>query len=388
MQELNELKINLIQKIATLDADELHLLLEKANTITNERITAKMGIVEFTEKELNTMPKNIKRLLVIDKKRCRLRTKTSGKDTVTYEIRFRRDGYNISACGKTIELAKANFLSKCKTVTLDNDAGTNNTFKNFDDFSQYYFKMFREEKVSAQTLRADLSRYKNYLYPHFKQKPLKTITPTDCKTLLDSVKAKGKGKTADELYSLLNVIFKSAIAHGIIERNPLNIVLHVQHERKNGRALTSEEEQRLKTALEGSEYLQAFMVLLYTGLRPNELNTAKIEGEFIIAQNSKRKNKKVAYKKIPIIDALKPYLVEPLSVSNYETIRMRFKEIFPNHILYDLRTTFYSRCDEFGVSPVARDEFVGHSGGVLTNAYRDLSDEFLLKEGKKLNKWL
>ena len=166
MQELNELKINLIQKIATLDADELHLLLEKANTITNERITAKMGIVEFTEKELNTMPKNIKRLLVIDKKRCRLRTKTSGKDTVTYEIRFRRDGYNISACGKTIELAKANFLSKCKTVTLDNDAGTNNTFKNFDDFSQYYFKMFREEKVSAQTLRADLSRYKNYLYPH------------------------------------------------------------------------------------------------------------------------------------------------------------------------------------------------------------------------------
>ena len=59
----------------------------------------------------------------------------------------------------------------------------------------------------------------------------------------------------------------------------------------------------------------------------------------------------------------------------------------PNHKLYDLRTTFYTRCDEYGVAAPARDEFVGHSGGALTNAYRDLSDEYLLKEGKKLDEW-
>ena len=45
-----------------------------------------------------------------------------------------------------------------------------------------------------------------------------------------------------------------------------------------------------------------------TGLRPNEYKTARIEGDFIVANNSKRKNGKVELKKIPITPMLKPYL--------------------------------------------------------------------------------
>ena len=51
---------------------------------------------------------------------------------------------------------------------------------------------------------------------------------------------------------------------------------------------------------------------------------------------------------------------------------------------YDLRTTFYSRCLEGGVADIAQRLFVGHSLGELGNAYTDVSDEYLLKEGKKL----
>ena len=387
-EELSAKKVELIQKITTLTVEEYQLFLDKLNDIsTTQDNQTKRGIVEFTEKELNTMPKKLKRLLLIDKKRCRLRTHPSGKNSITYEIRYRRDGYDISASGKTIELAKANFLAKFKAADIEEDNKACSVPTTFDAFSVYYFKTFRVEKVTAATMETDQRRYNKYLKPFFKQTLIKKITPSECKKLLDGVKEQGKGKTADELHSLLNIIFKSAIAHGIIERNPLDIVLHVQHQRKNGKALTRAEETALKSALKGSQYLTAFMVLLYTGLRPNELLTAKIQDNFIVAQNSKRKNKKVEFKKIPIIKALKPFLSAPLNVPTLDTMRKYFNKILPNHILYDLRTTFYTRCDELNVSTAARDYFVGHSNGALTNAYRNLSDDYLISESKKLDKW-
>jgi len=84
---------------------------------------------------------------------------------------------------------------------------------------------------------------------------------------------------------------------------------------------------------------------------------------------------------------LRPYLenITELKFCSQRVIHERFNKILPNHKLYDLRTTFYTRCQECNIAPAARDEFVGHSLGALGNAYTDLSDEFLITEGNKLN---
>ena len=134
-----------------------------------------------------------------------------------------------------------------------------------------------------------------------------------------------------------------------------------------------------------TKYQTIFALALYTGLRPNEYNTAKIEGQFIVAVNSKRKHKRVEYKRIPITPMLAPYVqgITSFEIVNRDVIREKFKAILPNHIVYDMRTTFYSRCKECGIADAARDEFVGHSLGALGNAYTDLSDEYLLQEGAK-----
>ena len=96
----------------------------------------------------------------------------------------------------------------------------------------------------------------------------------------------------------------------------------------------------------------------------------------------------LSHSHLSIIDALRPYIEDGIpELPSPQLLRIRLSAALPNHKLYDLRTTFYTRCDEYGVAPPARDEYVGHSAGMLTNTYRDLSDEYLLKEGKKLNEW-
>ena len=345
----------------------------------------------FTDKEINSMPKDIKKLLILDKKRCRIRKHPNRNG---YEIRFRRDGYDVSASGVTIELAKANFLKKIKSIRLKDNSCEFSVPKTFNSFTLYFFENFRKEKVCPATYRSDISRYVNYIKPTFNEKELKQITPLECKTLLNKVKDAGKGKTADEIYSLLSIIFKGAIKHGILQRNPLDVIYFSKHERKHGKALTLEEEKVFRAKLNvlaDIKLKQGLSILLHTGLRPNELKTARIENGFIVAINSKRKNKKVEYKKIPIIKALQPFvtpgIIETFNNRTLDKMRAQIKNWFPNHILYDLRTTFYSRCKEYNVAESARDAFVGHSLGAIGNAYTDLSDEYLLKEASKLDAW-
>lgn len=256
--------------------------------------------------------------------------------------------------------------------------------QNFDAFATYYFEKFRKRKVSEKTYVNDLSRYKNHIKPFFRNKPLKRIIPGECQELLDRINSAGKYKTAEEVHSILSVIFKCAISHGILQRNPLDVIYVESHERKHGKALSADEITLLKESLKDTVFIQPFMILLYTGLRPNELETVRIEEKFIVAVNSKRKTKKVEYKKIPITPMLAPYLNGNIYLSSPDYLRRKFKEIFPNHILYDLRTTFYTKCKECGVATPALNHFVGHSNGVLGNTYTDLSDAYLLSEGQKI----
>lgn len=341
----------------------------------------------FTPSEVEKMPKTFKKEFRTDGCTARVYRRKIGKESYTYDIKYRRNSYNVTVTDKNLDVAKKKFIEKLKTaekVTKPNSKTGSVVPTTFNAFSMYFFEKFRIKKISKQTYQSDLNRYKKYLLPYFKERPLKLITAEQCQNLLDDITAKGKGKTADEIFSLMSIIFKAAISHEIITKNPLDIVVHRNHEREHGTALTKDEERILLSVPNEEERLM-FAVALYTGMRPNEYETAKIDGKFIVCKNSKRKNGKVEYKKIPISPMLAPFLknVSELKIYKPYTMREKLGKMLPNHILYDLRTTFYSRLKECGVADNAINEYVGHSLGVLGNTYTDLSDEYLLKEGKK-----
>lgn len=366
--------------------EKLQNLIEKNNAavksdVKEERLDDILEL-KFTNKEINQMPKAFRKEFRVDGCTARIRKKPSGKSGYIYEIRYRRNGYDIGVSNKILEEAKRLFIEALKTAKISKKI--TGVPKTFHSFSMYYFENFRIKKVTEKTYKTDLNRYKRYLQPYFEELPLIKITPKDCQDLIDELEEEGKGKTAVELFALLSVIFKMAIFHRLIEYNPLDIVMHTKHESQHGVALTKEEEKKLLMNTSDAILRNALALGLYTGMRPNEYKTAKIEGKFIVAVNSKRKNGKVEYKKIPITKMLKPYLKDGINVPTEKRLRAAIRAVLPDHKLYDLRTTFYTRCTECGVAEPAIKEFVGHSLGQLGNAYTDLSDEYLLVEGTKL----
>lgn len=331
------------------------------------------------------MPKTFRKEFRVDGCTSHIRERKSGKNTVSYEIRYRRNGYNITVSNTDLKVAKERFIETLH-IAVKGD-GPKKLPSGFESFALYFFENFYKRKVVAESYRIALNQFKNHIQPSFGNVQLKRITPKQCQDLIDRLSAEGKGKTADDVHSLLNMIFKAAIKHNVLANNPIDLVFHTKHERSHGVALSKEQESLLLQSVAGTPFQLMFAVALYTGMRPNEYSTARIDGEFIIAVNSKRKNGKVEYKKIPITPMLRPYLKgqAELSFASLRVLRARFNKLFyPDHQLYDLRTTFYTRCQECGVAPVARDEFMGHSLGALGNAYTDLSNEFLLAEGEKL----
>ena len=343
-------------------------------------------ILVFSQKEIYSMPRPFRKQFRCKGLTAHVHRRKSGKSNWNYEIRCQFSGIKINVSSNSLEVAKQKFIKRLYEIdTYGEDYKEPAVPTAFDDFANYYFENFYKRKVVASTYRIGLNQYKNHINPHFGNILLKKITPKKCQELIDRLDDEGKGKTADDVHSLLNMIFKAAIKHNVLLNNPMDMVFHKQHEREHGSALSKDEERLLLQSTKGTPQQLMFAVGLYTGMRPNEYETARLEGDFIVAVNSKRKNGKVEYKKIPITPMLRPYLdgVENLKFSSLRILREKFNKLFPHHRLYDLRTTFYTRCTECGISDAARAEFVGHSLGELGNAYTDLSDEFLLKEGQK-----
>ena len=307
------------------------------------------------------------------KLRAYIRERRRG-NSINYEVRCRMDGICISAGGTTKEEARKRFIEKLNVV----ESGVTPTPTKFGEFIKFYFENFRKRKVVEQTYLRDVARVKKHVLPVLGEMCISAITPSICQNLIDGL----SGKTAEEVFSLLSQTFKCAIAHRIVPFSPLDTLLRPSHERKHGHALTKQEERQL---LETSgKYTESFAIALYTGMRPNEYETVRREGDLLIAKNSKRKGKKIEYKRIPINPMLRPYISDSPKMATAQTLRKNFKKLFPDKILYDLRTTFNTRCVECKVDNAARKLMMGHSLWKLANAYTDVSDEFLITEANKI----
>ena len=116
----------------------------------------KEGIVKFTDKEIKSMPITLQRIIRVGRFNVHVRKRETSYNKFTYELRYRRDGFCIEACGKTKEIAKANFLKKARVAVAAKKQQKKDSLSafptTFTAFSMYYFERFRIKKSNATNL--------------------------------------------------------------------------------------------------------------------------------------------------------------------------------------------------------------------------------------------
>lgn len=307
-----------------------------------------------------------------------------------YQIRYRRDGYNKQFTSKDPKIAKELFREWVKSVNDERKAVLPKKTQCFTDFARRYFETVKRQNVSAMTYETMMRTLQLHILPTLGDFPFRRITPMKCQELLNGLLDEGKGRTAESVKFLLSEIFRAAVGEGLLSSNPMQYVKIPRHIRENGSALSLDEIRAFIKACASSPYRKQFMLLLYTGIRRNELHGAIFNEDFIEVENGKRRTgQRKTTRRIPIAPGLKAFLPlneEELAVQN-DVLTGNFKKLCPAHHLYDLRHTFTTRALESGIAKELVDVWTAHADkrDMTASVYTHFSAEFQLKEIEKLD---
>lgn len=366
-----------------IDAGELKLEEEnsQAESLGSEIIT-------FTKGEITKMDKTFKKHFILNGYIAHVTKRQSGKKGFYYQIRYRRNGYNVEASSVNLQEAKRKFLEKTKPENIGKylvkkmKSGFNLLEEIFEEWHAYK----KGTVVDKEHLRFKVNFHA--LPENLRKKPIAAIRTGD----IDKVMKDVKPRKYEELRTLFNGIFKYAVASGIITHNPVALIKFKRAERQTRDALPKNEIisflERIKQP-KYDEIRQAMYLLYFFGLRPCEVdNDAHKEGNFLIARNRKRKNGKIEYKKIPIptqaqglIDWNKPLTFQTQSKYAQDEL---IKDLLDGKTGYYLRHTFSTVCQQY-VRPDIVDIWMGDSPQRLVGkVYTHFPDEFMYEQMQKV----
>ena len=346
-------------------------------------VSAISSIIHFTQKELSKMATTFKKQFIANGLVARVIKRESGKNSYCYEIRYRANGFDISASSTDLSTAKAKFLEKTTPQELEKyrikqaKQHKNLFYSIFEEWHQY-----KKGTVGEKEHKRFHVNFYN-LPEELQNKPIFEIKTLD----LDKIMKEVKPRKYEELRTLFNGIFKYAIASGILSNNPVALIPFKKAERQSKDALPIEEIISFFERVKNPKYdniRQGLYVLYFFGLRPCEIDCeTRREGDFLIARNRKRKKGKIEYKKIPIprqaqgfIDWEKPLI---FNCSNWKRDTL-IKELLEDKTAYYFRHTFSTICQE-KVRPDIVDIWMGDSPQRLVGkVYTHFSDKFMREQ--------
>ncbi|HIU61103.1 MAG TPA: hypothetical protein IAB69_00435 [Candidatus Coproplasma excrementigallinarum] len=218
----------------------------------------------------------------------------SGKSGFYYEIRYRRNGYNITVSNKDLKTAKEMF-TKATAHLGEPIKDKVITFKEMLD----EWLAYKKDKIHIRTWQTYKMHADKYFDDNLKAADIKSIRTARLNEFMEQFA--NQPRMYEEMRILLNSVFKYALLNAVISHNPVTLLPFKRAERISRRSLTDDEIRAFLNNLKAKRFdwvRQAAYSLYFFGVRPCELDDeTHIEGNFLICRNRKRKNGKIEYKK-------------------------------------------------------------------------------------------
>ncbi len=372
----------LIERLVTLESQGSAVKLQQhTKSVTT--------IMKFTLKEISKMAITFKKEFIANGLCAHVIKRESGRNSYCYEIRYRSNGYNITASSTDLAEAKKKFLAKTTSEKIEKYRIRRNDGLSdlFADIFEKFFAHKSKSKITPKTLGDYRVRF-NRIPTSIKEKRISTITTIELSEYMNTLSARGY----EDMRTVFNSVFKFAMALGLITVNPVALVPFHRAERQVREALSEEEIDSFLCRINEPRFdkiRQMAYFYYFFGLRASELDEeTRVEGEFLIARNRKRKNGKIEYKKIPIpiqarglIDWTSPLHRKVRAV----TANKLFKELLGEEkSAYNLRHTFSTICQQYVRQEIV-EIWIGDSPvRLIAKHYTHFPDKFMREEMNKV----
>ena len=332
-------------------------------------------------------------------------SKLSGKRRRPYIVRITA-GFDME--GRQIMKTLGYYETQAKAIKALADYNENPYDINLNDITlkEILDRFMKNKKDMVE--KSSLKSYKvwyNYLKPLY-NKRIRDIRALELQNFINSLSYLSTG-TLKNLKSFIRMLFKDAMEMDIITKDYSEFIKLPRHKPKIERKVfTDEEIALLWENVNELEYADVILILIYTGMRINELlklpkENVNLEENIIIGGSKTEAGKN---RIIPIHPKITPlvikrmenkteYLIPNRRKSNYyEYNNFRTKEFMAimkqlgmEHTIHDTRHTFATMISDVSDNESVITGIIGHTNINMTKKYTHTSIEKMRKEMEKIN---
>ena len=169
------------------------------------------------------MPKTFKKEFITNGLAAHVLKRKKRKNAISFEIRYRRNGYNICVAASTIETAKEKFIQATLPENIEKyrkkHISANKTAEKTIKSVGLEWLKSKDGKVDPRTLKDYQMNCETRIFPIIGDLPISNIRTGNITEIINNA----KGRVIETLQTIFKGIMKYAMANGDITFNPTRI---------------------------------------------------------------------------------------------------------------------------------------------------------------------